>query len=270
MTIGVFSRASLLSVRSLRAYHERGILIPASIDPETGYRAYHPGQLSDAVALRRLRELDVPLDVIGRILDARDPDLTGKLLADHAEVMQARLVETERIVAELQGAVAAPDRTDLVHVRTVEHRHALAIRDRMPVEGFAPFFAQAYPRLAGAMASIGVAPAGPPSALFAPELHDSADEPAVAIVPIVEAVAPPPGSGIDLIEVPAVTAAVAVHRGPYDTIGDTYASLGEWVAYHARASDEWVRECYLVSYEQTTDHRQFRTEIHWPILEEEP
>ena len=57
LAIGVFSRASLLSIKMLRAYHEAGILVPASVDPRTGYRAYHPGQLIDASVIRRLRSL---------------------------------------------------------------------------------------------------------------------------------------------------------------------------------------------------------------------
>jgi DNA-binding transcriptional MerR regulator len=38
LPIGLFSRASLLSVKALRAYHEAGILVPARVDPATGYR----------------------------------------------------------------------------------------------------------------------------------------------------------------------------------------------------------------------------------------
>ena len=46
MAIGTFSRASMLSVKALRAYHEAGILVPARIDPATGYRSYHATQLT--------------------------------------------------------------------------------------------------------------------------------------------------------------------------------------------------------------------------------
>jgi len=41
MTIGVFSRASSLSIKALRAYHEAGILEPQEVDPASGYRRYH-------------------------------------------------------------------------------------------------------------------------------------------------------------------------------------------------------------------------------------
>ena len=47
LRIGDFSRASSLSVKALRAYHETGLLVPADVDPRTGYRSYSVAQLND-------------------------------------------------------------------------------------------------------------------------------------------------------------------------------------------------------------------------------
>jgi DNA-binding transcriptional MerR regulator len=58
LRIGSFSRAASLSVKALRAYHEAGLLVPAEVDPQTGYRSYSVAQLTDATIIRRLRELD--------------------------------------------------------------------------------------------------------------------------------------------------------------------------------------------------------------------
>lgn len=54
MPIGMFSRASLVSVKALRSYHEQGLLVPDSIDPDTGYRSYRVSQLTDAAIIKRL------------------------------------------------------------------------------------------------------------------------------------------------------------------------------------------------------------------------
>src|SRR4051794_2954710 len=116
LPIGMFSRASSLSIKTLRAYHESGILVPARVDPLTGYRNYSVDQLADAAIVQRLRALDLPLEQVRTVLDARDPDVTRKILADHQRAMQGRLDETERIVAELQSAVAPTTHTP-VHVR---------------------------------------------------------------------------------------------------------------------------------------------------------
>ncbi|GJF02846.1 MerR family transcriptional regulator [Pseudonocardia sp. D17] len=51
LTIGAFSRATLLSPKALRGYHESGLLVPAVVDARTGYRGYTPGP-----AVRRRRD----------------------------------------------------------------------------------------------------------------------------------------------------------------------------------------------------------------------
>jgi AhpD family alkylhydroperoxidase len=56
--IGTFSRACHLSIRTLRHYHDEGLLVPAEIDRATGYRRYHPDQLAIALAIGRLRSLE--------------------------------------------------------------------------------------------------------------------------------------------------------------------------------------------------------------------
>lgn len=45
MAIGEFSRRSGLSGKVLRADAEQGVLVPAAVDPESGYRNYEPGRL---------------------------------------------------------------------------------------------------------------------------------------------------------------------------------------------------------------------------------
>src|SRR5579862_3608739 len=52
--IGDFSRMTHLSVKTLRFYHDQGLLEPARIDPSSGYRFYDPGQVPVAQVIRRL------------------------------------------------------------------------------------------------------------------------------------------------------------------------------------------------------------------------
>jgi PPM family protein phosphatase len=51
VTIGQFSKISLLSIKALRLYDELELLQPAFIDPRTGYRYYDPAQASWARAI---------------------------------------------------------------------------------------------------------------------------------------------------------------------------------------------------------------------------
>ena len=62
MTIGDFARATHLSVKTLRYYHRVGVLEPADVDDDTGYRRYRIDQIPVAQVIRRFRELDMPLE----------------------------------------------------------------------------------------------------------------------------------------------------------------------------------------------------------------
>ncbi|MEV0681970.1 MerR family transcriptional regulator [Actinosynnema sp. NPDC050436] len=61
LTIGEFARASRLSPKALRLYDELGLLVPARVDPGSGYRFYAPDQLERARLVAWLRRLGMPL-----------------------------------------------------------------------------------------------------------------------------------------------------------------------------------------------------------------
>lgn len=60
-SIGEFSKITALSVKSLRIYHDKGLLIPANIDSFTGYRYYDDDNFETAKTIRTLRQLDFSL-----------------------------------------------------------------------------------------------------------------------------------------------------------------------------------------------------------------
>jgi DNA-binding transcriptional MerR regulator len=68
MSIGEFARGSRLSTKALRLYDELGLLLPARVDEDSGYRFYEPGQLKQARLIGALRQLQVPLTEIKAIL----------------------------------------------------------------------------------------------------------------------------------------------------------------------------------------------------------
>jgi DNA-binding transcriptional MerR regulator len=68
MSIGEFGRLSRLSAKALRLYDELGLLPPARVDPDSGYRWYAAGQLDNARLVASLRQIGVPLAQITVIL----------------------------------------------------------------------------------------------------------------------------------------------------------------------------------------------------------
>lgn len=75
MTIGSFSLLTGLSIATLRHYDEIGLLRPAEVDTQTGYRRYASGQIDVGRRVRLLRAADLSTQQIARILDGDDGDV---------------------------------------------------------------------------------------------------------------------------------------------------------------------------------------------------
>ena len=69
LSIGTFSELTRLSIKALRLYNQLGILRPTHTDPQTGYRYYDPDQIPRARMIRNMRDMDMPLAEIRRVLD---------------------------------------------------------------------------------------------------------------------------------------------------------------------------------------------------------
>ena len=68
LSIGEFSARSQLSPKALRLYQELGLLVPATIDPDTGYRFYEAAQFEQAHLIALLRRISLPLAEIKAVL----------------------------------------------------------------------------------------------------------------------------------------------------------------------------------------------------------
>ena len=82
ISIGEFARRSRLSLKALRLYDERGVLVPSRVDQTSGYRYYDPAQLEQARLVVMLRQLQMPLTAIKELL-ARDPADAAERVAEH-------------------------------------------------------------------------------------------------------------------------------------------------------------------------------------------
>jgi DNA-binding transcriptional MerR regulator len=270
LRIGDFSRASSLSVKALRAYHEAGLLVPADVDPRSGYRSYSVAQLTDAAIIRRLRLLDVPLDAIKEVLDARDPAVTRKVLDEHGAVLQERVTAMQRSIEELQDAVDTPALHTPVHRRHEPALIVLTFAGTVSESTWISFLDRAFAALSDAAAASSAVIVGPFGGCYPTLLDDDAQE-VVAFVPIAAAPLLPPAAclaGVQVGELPATEVAVVAHHGAYDDMEDTYRNLGAWVAEHADPADPAdfpVRELYVVGRIDTDDPDEQRTELCWPL-----
>ncbi|MEO3750098.1 MerR family transcriptional regulator [Streptomyces sp. B6B3] len=79
LTIGAFARAVRLSPKALRLYDELGLLRPAAVDGESGYRYYDPAQVERARLIAWLRRLGMPLARIRRVCDLPAPEAAAEI-----------------------------------------------------------------------------------------------------------------------------------------------------------------------------------------------
>lgn len=134
LSIGRFGRLCGLTVEALRHYDELGILRPAWVDPETGYRRYTLDQLADARAIARLRALDVPLGKVGAVLAAETPEAARRILERHLADIDARTARLQRIAHGLRQIIT--EREDIVTVTAADPTIDQEARRRLAIDLF--------------------------------------------------------------------------------------------------------------------------------------
>ena len=114
-SIGDLARRTGLAVRTIRFYSDRGIVAPAGRSP-AGYRLYDAGAVARLDLVRTLRELEVDLPTIRKVL-AQELSLPA-VAAAHAEALavQIRILRLRHAVltaAATRGST--PEEIELMH-----------------------------------------------------------------------------------------------------------------------------------------------------------
>jgi DNA-binding transcriptional MerR regulator len=268
LTIGRFARLSGLTVKALRHYDELGLLRPAYVDAWTGYRWYERAQVRDAVAVRRLRALRVPLDQTATLLQSGEDSLR-EALAVHRARLEGDLVETRQVLAELDRLIEGkeqlvPELTlDLTIVDEPAGRFAVA-RDRVRVDDMTTHVPEAIVRVCEWLDRHGVAYDAPPLTIF---LGNGIDEWLDLEVgwPIADAEVEA-ASGIVTRELVATRVAEHVHRGSYEALPALYGALEAAIRARGSVPSDLAREHYVVNPNTVSNPADFETRIAWPIV----
>jgi DNA-binding transcriptional MerR regulator len=261
LTIGEFAQLTHLSVRTLRRYHESGLLAPATVDPSSGYRYYTSAQIPSAQVIHRLRELDVPLAEVGEILATEDPKARAELITGHLRRLEAQLDRTRTAVTSLRQLLR-PDVEQLqVSLRSLPARTVAGISGKVERSDVVAWYDAAMAELDEAVA--GRPASGPPGGRYANELFTTGRGDVLVYRPVAK---PPVRGRVTSVVLPPVELATAVHTGPHDDIDVTYGRLGAWVVEHVLAVDGPIYESYLVGPGDDPAPEAWRTEIGWPIF----
>jgi DNA-binding transcriptional MerR regulator len=266
LSIGHFARATHMSAKMLRHYHQIGLLEPADVDPHTGYRRYRAEQIPVAQVIRRFRALDMPLERIQAVLAAPDLGARNQLISQHLDELQAELAQTQSAVASLRDLLDAPTSSQETGIsfRRMEQTPAAAISAMISIEDAGAWYRGAIGELYGTLAAQNVVDAGPPGGIYSDDLFTNERGQATVFVPCVGELRSL--GRVEFTIVPAVELATIVHNGSHNEIDRSYGSLATYVARHALAVDGPIREYYLVGSQDTRDEVAWRTEIGWPIF----
>jgi DNA-binding transcriptional MerR regulator len=267
LKIGDFSKLSRVSIKTLRYYDELGLLRPAESDRFTGYRYYAYEQLSRLNRILALKDLGFSLEQIKALLDAPPSaeQLRGMLRLRQAEAQQqveAERLRLARIDIRLRQIEQENQMTYDVVLKTLEPQTVASLRRIIPQpHHIGDLFMEVFAYLG----RCGVRPAGPNGAVWHDAEHKENDWDAEAVVPIAAAL--PPGAGVQVVQLPAVSqAACTIHQGSYDGFDQAYAALMQWIDGNGYRIAGPTREFYLRGPGPVpVDPATFVTEIQIPV-----
>ena len=250
LTIGEFSKMTYLSVKALRHYHDVGLLEPIVVDSATGYRRYSASQVGTAQAIRRFRDLDMPIGEVRQVLQAPDLAARNRSILVHLERMHEQLEQTQAVVESLQVLLTGSEPLSRrIDIRRIPAVHAVITRANVSFEDCAEWLEPALNDLHVAIEAAGLDVVGADGALYPDEFFEDGAAEVTAFVPIA-------GDAADAIKLAATTVAVLVHNGPLADLDQAYGTLGTLVAQRGIGGPGPIREHYL------TDTS---TEVCWPV-----
>ena len=264
LPIGAFGRAAQLSVKALRLYAQLGLLAPSYIDPESGYRYYHRDQLRAARLIRMLRQIDMPLTTIQRVIAAA-PDQAEMLVHGYWQSVESRIGQARRLVQDLilylrQEAPMAPE----VQARAVAAQPIVSMTKRWTVEQLYREFWPNLKTLYAVVAAQGGMVAGFPFGIFHGEVNEEQDGPYELCLPV-QHVLTTEGE-ISSRELPSGRIASVVLDGEearYPTSLAGYDAVYDWI--HQQGYE--VADAPRVIYHRLASDTDQRMEIAWPFQE---
>ncbi|MDX3730859.1 DNA polymerase III subunit beta family protein [Streptomyces caniscabiei] len=127
-SIGEMARDCGLSVSALRFYDRAGVLVPAWVDPVSGYRWYEPEQLEEARLLARLRRAGMPLADIRLVLAGwagADTDLVRGLLQAHLRRLELGLSDARSEFSTLRALLDRRETDPMTSLHTATARFSV-------------------------------------------------------------------------------------------------------------------------------------------------
>ncbi|HBS05455.1 MAG TPA: MerR family transcriptional regulator [Leptospiraceae bacterium] len=263
-SIGQFSLISRLSVRTLRKYHEIGLLVPDYVDEDSGYRYYKPAAIERAQVIVGLRDLDFSLKDINTILAecGEDEDILDRLIEQkksiNQELQRIQSIEAglERTIALVRERQKLPEESGEIEIKEIPQIPVALLYETGAWADIGAVFSRVG-RKAGRY--IG----GPALSLcFDGEYRDEASYAAGFILKSAREI-----KGLKCETLPRIRCLSVIHTGPYDTIGISYERILSRIQEQKLSWKTPTREIYLRGPGMIFrgNPKKYRTEIQIPL-----
>lgn len=241
--IGEFSKITGLTVKTLRFYHEQGLLEPTSVDEQTGYRYYAANKTETAQVIQRLRQLDFSIAEIKEILreHSDDSDIVA-YLEEHRRAIQAKLQQYRDIDLQLTAIIrqAQEARTHMqdnyqVEEKTVDSLLIAGFRMRGKYSDCGRGFAQIGKQFSRYIC-------GKPFLLHYDSEYKEDDADFEACMPVRQGTSK---NDVAVRPLQGGRVVTLLHRGPYEELGRSYAKIMSFVHDRGYKIASPTREVYL-------------------------
>lgn len=260
LTIGEFSHLGHVSARMLRHYDMLGLLRPAHVGGENGYRYYDARQLTVLAKIETLKSYGFSLHEIGGMLDLSEAELAKRIHFNRLKAYEAlhkmrkNLRRMEEDIIKMEGTSMSLEQYR-VAVMEQGAQKVFGIRRTINVSQIHELFQE----LAAEMARLGLKRTGATQMLYHGEEFDYAKMD-------VEAQAAVSQDGPGVRTLPACTCAAVIHTGPYETVKYAYDALSAWMARHPeyQVCGPAV-ERYLRDEETASSPEELETGVLFPV-----
>lgn len=245
LSIGLFARRSRLSVKALRLYEASGLLVPAEVNPASGYRRYRESQLTRARLIVMMRRAGIPLAQVAELIAAQGPAAADLLTAYWADAESRFAVQRElvdRLRLSLRSGVGSGAGYECdIKQRDVPEQLVLVEKRNLRVTELKKWLPDVMRRLVTLAAQSGGL-AGDPYAIFHGEVNEDSDGPVEACIPMTT-----PQEGLDVRTEPAHRVAyVTITRAQleFPQILSAFDAVAEWIGSAGLCQAGPPREIY--------------------------
>jgi DNA-binding transcriptional MerR regulator len=247
MTIGAFAGRTRLSAKALRLYDRLGLLPPARVDPDSGYRFYGEDQVATARVIALLRRLGMPLTVIADIA-AKPPGEAAAAVGAYWAGVESATADGRVLASYIQAKLTGGDMPSYdITTRTISPRTIVSISRHLHASETGAFFADAFARLRSAAPGLeGIA--GCPYLIFYGEVSDDSDGPLELCRPVAARPGPATAEDVQVRDEPAHTEAyirVVMKDMGWPALAPAVDALEAWVRGQQREPAGALRQVLI-------------------------